>query len=80
MLPGAAMALVLADEALAPELVHLLLGVVSTCLIVSANYYTINERLDAEFDRHHPVKQHLPSRWFDTGSREAWRRPRCSSS
>jgi len=60
MLPGAALALVLADESLAPELAHLLLGVVSTCLIVSANY-TINEWLDAEFDRHHPAKQHRPS-------------------
>jgi decaprenyl-phosphate phosphoribosyltransferase len=59
MLPGAALALALADESLAPELAHLLLGVVSTCLIVSANY-TINEWLDAESDRHHPAKRHRP--------------------
>lgn len=60
MLPGAALALVLTHEALTPELVHLLFGVVSACLIASANY-TINEWLDAEFDRHHPVKQFRPS-------------------
>ena len=60
MLPGAAMALVLADESLAPELAHLLLGVMSTCIIASAKY-TINEWLDAEFDRHHPFKKHRAS-------------------
>ena len=60
MLPGAALALVLTEETLASELVDLLLAVASACLIASANY-TINEWLDAEFDRHHPVKQHRPS-------------------
>ena len=60
MLPGAALALILTDDAFAPELVYLLFGVVSTCLIASANY-TINEWLDAEFDRHHPVKRFRPS-------------------
>jgi 4-hydroxybenzoate polyprenyltransferase len=60
MLPGAALALILTDDAFAPELVYLLLGVVSTCLIASANY-TINEWLDAAFDRHHPVKRFRPS-------------------
>lgn len=38
----------------------LLSGVASVCLIASANY-TINEWLDAEFDRHHPVKKNRPS-------------------
>ena len=60
MLPGAAMALVLADDGLGPELLHLFMGVVSACLIASANY-TINEWLDAEFDRHHPIKRDRPS-------------------
>ena len=60
MLPGAALALILTDDAFAPELVYLLLGVVSTCLIASANY-TKNEWWDAEFDRHHPVKRFRPS-------------------
>ena len=60
MLPGAALALIFTDDAFAPELVNLLLGVVSTCLLASANY-TINEWWDAEFDRHHPVKKFRPS-------------------
>jgi decaprenyl-phosphate phosphoribosyltransferase len=60
MLPGAALALILTDDALSPKLVNLLFGVVSTCLIASANY-TINEWWDAEFDRHHPVKRFRPS-------------------
>ena len=37
-----------------------IIGVTSICLIASANY-TINEWLDAEFDRHHPVKKNRPS-------------------
>jgi 4-hydroxybenzoate polyprenyltransferase len=38
----------------------ILLSIVSTCLIASANY-VINEWLDAEFDKHHPVKKLRPS-------------------
>lgn len=34
----------------------LILAVISTCLIASANY-VINEWLDAEFDRYHPTKK-----------------------
>ncbi|MGI4733770.1 MAG: UbiA family prenyltransferase [Janthinobacterium lividum] len=34
----------------------LVLGLVSTCLVASANY-VINEYLDAEFDKFHPLKQ-----------------------
>jgi decaprenyl-phosphate phosphoribosyltransferase len=60
MLPGAALAFVLSGGIEASALGALLLGIVSTCLIVSANY-TINEWLDAAFDRHHPVKRHRPS-------------------
>lgn len=61
MLPGAALAMVLADHVgFGMELFYLAIGVVSTCLIASANY-TINEWLDAEFDRHHPVKRNRPS-------------------
>ena len=36
------------------------LAVIATCFIASANY-TINEWLDSEFDRHHPVKKLRPS-------------------
>src|SRR4051812_22367514 len=41
-------------------ILQLLAAVVSTCLIASANY-VINEWLDAEFDKHHPVKKERPS-------------------
>jgi len=60
MLPG--LLLALAVGATLPEnFVWIFLsGVASVCLIASANY-TINEWLDAEFDRHHPVKKNRPS-------------------
>jgi decaprenyl-phosphate phosphoribosyltransferase len=60
MLPGGALALVLAGDPLPGAIGWLLLAIVSTCLIASANY-TINEWLDAEFDRHHPIKKYRPS-------------------
>lgn len=60
MLPGAALALVLQDQVPPGAATALVLAIISTCLIASANY-TINEWLDAEFDRHHPVKRHRPS-------------------
>ena len=60
MLPGVALALVLTGIPFQQALLPLILAVISTCLIASANY-VINEWLDAEFDRHHPVKKHRPS-------------------
>ncbi len=58
MIPGAALALALApNSGLSPT--HLAIAVVSCCLIASANY-TINEYLDAPFDRHHPTKRNRP--------------------
>jgi decaprenyl-phosphate phosphoribosyltransferase len=60
MLPGAALGFVLTGGVRSPALLHLLVGVISTRLIASANY-TINEWLDAESDRHHPEKRHRPS-------------------
>lgn len=36
---------------------RIILGFASTCLIASSNY-VINEWLDAEFDKYHPVKKH----------------------
>jgi decaprenyl-phosphate phosphoribosyltransferase len=61
MLPGVALALVLRAEPLSLSLVRdLVIAFVATCLIASANY-TINEWLDADFDRHHPVKRLRPS-------------------
>ena len=38
----------------------LVIGVLATCFIASANY-VINEWLDAEFDKYHPVKKNRPS-------------------
>lgn len=61
MLPGTILAIVMLPgrhESL--FFFHLLLGLMSTCLIASANY-VINEYLDAEFDKFHPVKKERPS-------------------
>jgi len=61
MLPGIALALALRDQTIDIGLVgQLVTALASTCLITSANY-TINEWLDAETDRHHPVKRNRPS-------------------
>jgi decaprenyl-phosphate phosphoribosyltransferase len=38
----------------------ILTGILSTCLIASANY-VINEWLDLEFDKYHPVKKNRPA-------------------
>lgn len=60
MLPGAALALVLGPPQGWEAFAQLALAIISTCLVASANY-TINEWLDAEFDRHHPIKKSRPS-------------------
>lgn len=61
MLPGIALSITLSDNPIGSAvLINILLAVISTCLIASANY-TINEWLDAEFDKHHPVKCNRPS-------------------
>lgn len=61
MLPGMLFALIYFDVAYTLDLfVNILVGVISTCLIASANY-VINEWLDAEFDQFHPVKKFRPS-------------------
>lgn len=60
MLPGAALALIVDDQSGWGALPWLLLGIISTCLVASANY-TINEYLDGEFDRHHPTKSKRPT-------------------
>ncbi len=61
MLPGMVFAFLYYEFPFTAELLwNVLAGVLSTCLIASANY-VINEWLDAEFDRHHPVKKHRPS-------------------
>ncbi len=60
MLPGAALALIVDQQSGWSSLPWLALGIVSTCLIASANY-TINEYLDGAFDRHHPTKSKRPT-------------------
>jgi len=60
MLPGIALALLFRPVPAADVLLPTLLGILSTCLVASANY-VINEWLDREFDRHHPVKHQRPS-------------------
>ncbi len=59
IVPGSVAALLLTHKSLADLSgmgAGFLLGFVSTCLIASANY-SINEWLDAEFDRFHPTKK-----------------------
>jgi decaprenyl-phosphate phosphoribosyltransferase len=58
MLPGTALAIVLTGAPL--DIVKLLVGIASVCLIASANY-VLNEWLDADFDRFHPIKKNRPS-------------------
>jgi len=59
-LPGVAFASLLAHIPLDLFVRRLVIGMASLCLIASANY-VINEWLDAEYDRFHPVKRNRPS-------------------
>lgn len=55
--PGMLFALIVYHKPLSTSLLlPILAGVVSTCLVASANY-VINEYLDAEFDKFHPLKK-----------------------
>lgn len=57
MIPGVLFAFIIYRVPLDAALfVKLVLGLVSTCLVASANY-VINEYLDAEFDKFHPLKK-----------------------
>jgi decaprenyl-phosphate phosphoribosyltransferase len=59
MIPGIAVALVVAPAKPVDLVIPLLIGAISLCLAASANY-TINEYLDAAYDRFHPVKGGRP--------------------
>lgn len=60
MLPGIVLALEYDKNVLTNELLlKIALGIVSICLLASANYI-INERIDAEFDKYHPKKKNRP--------------------
>jgi 4-hydroxybenzoate polyprenyltransferase len=56
MIPGIAVGLLFIRLPFQALAWNVLIGFASLCLIASANY-TINEYLDAEFDRFHPVKK-----------------------
>jgi decaprenyl-phosphate phosphoribosyltransferase len=60
MLPGTLLALLFVRPSGSLLLWHAALGLLALCLCASANY-TINEFLDAESDRFHPVKRHRPA-------------------
>ncbi|MDA3880364.1 MAG: UbiA prenyltransferase family protein [Prolixibacteraceae bacterium] len=61
MIPGIILALQFTNTSLDFELlVNVIFSFISVCAIASANY-TINEWIDAEFDKYHPVKKNRPS-------------------
>jgi len=61
MFPGMIMGLYYLDFKFAPGSIPVVItGILATCLIASANY-VINEWLDMEFDRFHPVKKNRPA-------------------
>ncbi len=60
MLPGTLVAAALTHAPINTIANTLCIGMISACLIASANY-VINEWLDAEFDRFHPIKKKRPS-------------------
>ncbi len=57
ILPGSVFAIFLAG--LSFSWTTYLIGIIATCLIASANYI-INEYLDREFDKFHPIKKNRP--------------------
>ena len=59
-LPGVAFASLMAHIPFDVFVRRLVIGMMSLCLIASANY-VINEWLDADYDRYHPVKRNRPS-------------------
>lgn len=60
ILPGIVMGLIIFGlEQLLPNIFAIIVGTIATCFIASANY-VINEWLDAEFDKYHPVKKNRP--------------------
>lgn len=61
IIPGILFSIAVYDVSLTGSLfLKILVGFVSTCLVASANY-VINEYLDAEFDKFHPLKKQRTS-------------------
>jgi len=71
VLPGIALAAVISGTPFSSFWLEALVGLASACAIASANY-VINEWLDAEFDRHHPLKKNRPSVVAGLSSRLVW--------
>lgn len=59
VLPGTALAVILAEIPVADAVIPTLIALASICMAASANY-VINEWLDSETDRHHPLKKDRP--------------------
>ena len=60
VLPGVVIPLTI-HQGVSPMLIqHLILGMISVCLVASSNY-VINEILDAPYDRLHPIKRTRPA-------------------
>lgn len=60
MLPGTALAILFLGIPPSEAIIPTLIAIASTCLVASANY-VINEYLDRDFDKHHPLKKNRPS-------------------
>jgi decaprenyl-phosphate phosphoribosyltransferase len=60
VLPGVVVAALFTSTPMIQYVWSLIIGLAGTCLVASANY-VINEWLDAEFDRFHPIKKSRPS-------------------
>lgn len=71
VLPGTAIAAFLVDARFADHVLPLAFGLASACLVASANY-VLNEWLDAEFDRFHPLKRNRPSVTGELDARIVW--------
>ncbi|MBE9041884.1 UbiA prenyltransferase family protein [Oscillatoriales cyanobacterium LEGE 11467] len=60
LLPGTALAAVFTQTSIELFWGKLIIGILSTCAIASANY-VINEWIDAQFDKYHPIKKNRAS-------------------
>lgn len=62
VLPGTILGLILSSSYsfVIADLIYITIGIFSICLITSANY-TLNEYLDADFDKIHPTKKNRPA-------------------
>lgn len=71
LLPGTVAAAFLGGVGFGDFAGALVVGMVSTCLVASANY-VLNEWLDAEFDKFHPLKKNRPSVVARLDARIVW--------